>query len=145
MFALTMAVMLAAVAVQDKPAGPSVGPKRGDTIVVRGCISGGTIESSETEVRDTTGKYSSVVTYRLTGDKKTVKQIKKEHDGHVDVLTGVLKSDLPNETSVRGKRIGNTRITVGVGAQPNTDPHSPRFMPAFEVKELEHTEVTCRR
>lgn len=142
---LIIALALTVINAQEKPLEPSSGPKRGDTITVRGCIVGGTIESSETEVRDSTGKYSGFVTYRLTGEKKALKQIKQEHDGHVDILTGVLKSDLPNENTPRGKRIGNTRITVGIGEQPRTDPRAPQFMPALQVKEIEHTGASCLR
>ena len=145
MYAVTLVFLLAAVSLQEKPAEPSQGPKRGDTIVVRGCVTGGTVETSETEVRDSSGKYSGIVTYRLTGDKKALKRIKTEHDGHVDILTGVLKSDLPHQNTARGKRIGNTRITIGVGEQPRTDPAAPQYMPALQVKDIEHTGETCRR
>ena len=144
MHALTLALVLTALAVQDKTSDQSRMPKRGDTVVVRGCIAGSTIESRETEVSDSTGKYSAFVTYRLTGDKKTLKQIKDDHEGHSDVITGRLKSDLPNANTPRGKRIGNTRITIGVGEQPRTNPREPQYMPALEVKEIDHTGVTCR-
>ena len=146
MLALTFALLIAAGAAQDKPpVDSSSAPKRGDMVTVHGCIVSGTIESTETEVRDSTGKYSGFVTYRLTGEKKALKQIKQEHDGHSDILTGRLKSDLPNPNTPRSKQIGNTRITVGVGDQPRTDPRAPQFMPALEVKEIEHTGITCRR
>jgi hypothetical protein len=145
MHLLALALLLPVVAAQDKPSDPASGPRRGDAVTVRGCISGGTIESSETEVRDSTGKYSGFVTYRLTGDKKTLKTIKQEHDGHLDTLTGVLKSDLPNANTPRSKRIGNTRITIGVGESPRTDPRAMEYMPALEVKEIEHSGTTCRK
>ena len=145
MHAVTIILAVVAIAAQDRPTDSSSGPKRGDTVTVRGCITAGTIESRETEVSDSTGKYSGFVTYRLTGNKKILKPIKDEHDGHADVLTGRLKSDLPNANTPRGKRIGNTRITVGVGEPPRTDPREPAYMPALEVKEIEHTGLSCRR
>jgi hypothetical protein len=143
--AVTIILAVMAIAAQDRPADSSDTPKRGDTVVVRGCITAGTMESNETEVRDSTGKYSGLVTYRLTGARKILKPIKDEHDGHADVLTGRLKSDLPNANTPRGKRIGNTRITIGVGEAPRTDPREPAYMPALEVKEIEHTGLSCRR
>ena len=145
MHALTIGLVLVVIAAQEKPAEPSDIPKRGETVTVRGCIVGGTIESSETEVADSSGKYSGFITYRLTGEKRALKQIKQEHDGHADVLTGVLKSDLPDPNTPRGKRIGNTRITVGIGQQPHPDVRAPQYMPALQVKEVEHTGVSCRR
>jgi hypothetical protein len=145
MLALTIVLLLMVVTPQEKPGEPQKEPKRGDTLVVRGCITGGTIESSDAETNDSTGTHRGFVTYRLTGDKKALKQIKQEHDGHVDILTGILKSDLPQQNTPRGKRVGNTRITVGVGAQPTHDPNSVQYLPVLQVKELEHTDVTCRR
>lgn len=145
MHILLLASVLTLVGVQDKPhEPPSTTPKRGDTIIVRGCVAGGTFVSSQSEVRDSSGQYSASVTYRLTGDKKAIKQIKQEHDGHADILTGVLKSDLPNHTAPRGKVIGNTRITVGGGEPPRSDPRSVPYMPVLQVKEIEHTGTSCR-
>ena len=145
MHALAIALLLTVAPPQDKPAEGSKEPKRGDTLVVRGCIAGGLIESSEAEANDSTGTYRGRVTYRLTGDKKALKQLKQEHDGHVDIVTGILKSNLPQENTPRGKRVGNTHITVGVGTQPTNDPTAPQYLPALELKELEHTGVPCRR
>ena len=145
MHVLAITLLLTVAALQDKPAGTSKEPKRGDTLVVRGCIAGGLIESSDAEASDSTGTYRGRVTYRLTGDKKALKQLKQEHDGHVDVVTGILKSDLPQQNTPQGKRVGNTRITVGIGAQPTNDPTAPQYLPALELKELEHTGVTCHR
>ena len=102
------------------------------------------IESSEAETNDSTGTHTGFVTYRLTGDKKALKQMKQDHDGHVDIVTGILKSDLPQQNTPQGKRVGNTRITVG-GPQPTNDPTASQYLPALQFKELEHTGVTCRR
>ena len=143
MHALTLGLVLAAIAMQYKPAERSSEPRRGDTIVVRGCIAGGTILSSDTEVRDSTARYSGSVTYRLTGEKKALKNLKQEHDGHMDVITGILRSDLPHQNAPRGTRIGNTRVTVGVSDQRGTDPNAPQYMPALQVKQVEHTGSVC--
>ena len=133
---------LLAIAVQDKRT--DVLPQRGDSVAVRGCIVGGTIESNDTEVRDSSGKYGSFVTYRISGSKKVTDPIKKEHDGHADVLIGTLKSDLPETNSPKSTRIGNTRITIGAGEQSRTNPNAPHAIPVLDVKEIEHTGVTCR-
>ena len=127
---------------QDRPV--EVIPKKGDPVAVRGCIKAGAIESSDTELRDSSGKYSGFVTYRISGDKKIVNPIKKEHDGHADVLIGTLKSDLPETNSPKSKRFGNTRVTIGVGQQSRTNPDAPPAMPVLDVKEIEHTGVSCR-
>jgi hypothetical protein len=119
-------------------------PKRGDAVAVKGCIIGGTIESTDTEVRDSSGTYASFVTYRISGNKKVVNPIKKDHNGHADVLIGILKSDLPETNSPKSTRIGNTRITIGAGDQSRTNPMAPPSMPVLDVKEIEHTGTNCR-
>jgi len=145
MYALTIVLLFSGMVAQEKPAEQPRELKRGDTIVVRGCITGGTVETSDAQANDSTGTHTGFVTYRLTGDKKALKQIKQEHDGHVDIVTGILKSDLPARNTPRGKRVGNTRITVGVGAQPTHDPNVVQYLPVLQVKEVEHTDVNCRR
>jgi hypothetical protein len=134
--------MLAFVAVQDKLPDPNPEPRKGDTINVRGCIRAGAIENAETEVRDRNGRYSGSVTYRLTGDKKLLKEIKKEHDNHVDVLTGVLKSDLPHQNAPGGKRLG---IVVGMGDPSRSNNAAPPYMPVLQVEGIEHTGMNCRK
>ena len=138
---LAVALILALGGAQENAQEAYVEPKRGDTIVARGCIASGKIESSETQVPDRKGRYSVLVVYRLTGEKKALKQIKEDHEGHVDVLTGVLKSDLPNQNAPSGKRMGNTRVVIGVA--PRTDPHAPEFLPALQVKKIDHTGINC--
>src|SRR3954464_11750052 len=76
-------------------------PKKGDALVVTGCIAGQTIEETDT-----------LRTYRLTGDKAVVKELTKEHAGHLDEVSGTLKSTLVG-TSPTGTQVGRTRITIG--------------------------------
>ncbi len=143
MHALVIALLAALVVPgQSKPS--DVVPKRGDTISVKGCISAGTIQSSETEMQDLSGAYPGFVTYRIAGNRKLVNPIKKEHDGHADVLTGTLKSDLPTPDGRQEKRVGKTRITIGVGQPPRPGSLAQEPMPVLDVKEIEHTGVTCR-
>ena len=143
MHALVIALSAAlVVGGQDKPT--DAAPQRGDTVSVRGCITRGTIESSETEVQDGSGKYSRSVIYRIGGNKKVVNPIKKDHDGHVDVLVGTLKSDLLAPDGQHGKRVGKTRITIGVGPPPRPGSLAQEPMPVLNVTALEHTGETCR-
>ena len=115
-------------------------PKRGETVLVTGCVSRGRIESHEMKVRDREASYDRFVTFRLTGDKKVLDDLKKEHDGHVEILTAVLKSELPVEGQQR--TIGNTRI--GIGLPGRNEPQGPPSLPVLEVKSAEHTAKSCR-
>lgn len=118
-------------------------PKRGDTVVARGCVSGSVLESASLEGPTAEG-FADFVTYRLTGDKKTIEEIRKEHDHHADIVTGELRTDLPTSTEMRGKKIGKTRIVVGMGPSRPGMPDSTPPMPVLKVKSFEHTGVPCR-
>ena len=117
-------------------------PKRGDNVTVVGCLTGSVLESSQTAGPGSDSRFEPT-TFRLTGDKKTMEQIRKEHSGHLDRIIGVLKTDLPRNVT-RGKRIGNTNVTVGIGASRGMQPEPPPPMPVIEVKGFEHTERRCR-
>jgi hypothetical protein len=123
----------------EKKDGP---PKRGDTVVVRGCLRGGVLERAE--LTSPVDRVADLITYRLTGDKKSLQEIKKEHDGHADIITGELRTDLPTQTETRGKTIGNTRIVIGAGPSRPMMPEGPPPMPVLKVTSFEHTSVPCR-
>ena len=112
-------------------------PKRGETVEVTGCVSRGRIESNDMKVTDREASFERLVTYRLTGDKKVLESLKKEHEGHVEVLTAVLKSELPIDSH---RQIGNTRVGIGL---PGINNPTPTY-PVLEVKSAEHTEKTCQ-
>ena len=118
-------------------------PKRGDNVTVRGCLTGSVLDSSQMAVPGSDSRIFQPVTFRLTGDKKTMEQIRKEHSGHLDTIVGVLKTDLPT-TMNRGKRIGNTNVTVGIGASRGMQPEPPPPMPVLQVKSIEHSDQRCR-
>jgi hypothetical protein len=130
-------VVLALAFVASASVGPDL-PKRGDTVIVIGCVSKGRIESNDMKVKDREASFDRFVTYRLTGDKKVLESLKKEHEGHVEELTAVLKSELPIDEH---KRIGNTN--VGIGLPGRNDPGMPSY-PVLEVKSAEHTAKTCQ-
>lgn len=122
---------------QEKQENRDRPPKRGDTVLVTGCVSRGRIESNNMKVADGEGTYDRFVTYRLTGDKKVLESLKKDHDKHVEVLTAVLRSELPSDSH---RTIGNTNVSVGLPGR--NQPPTPSY-PVLEVKSAEHTAVSC--
>jgi hypothetical protein len=118
-------------------------PKRGDIVVAKGCLRGSALENGVLTKNGSATGLLDLVTYRLTGDKKTMEVIRKEHDGHADVITGELKTDPPT-AQTRGKKLGNSRITVGIGPSRGMGPEPPPPMPVLRVTSFEHTDVTCR-
>ena len=116
-------------------------PRKGDTVVARGCLGGGVLETLDLATTDGKAREVAALTFRLTGDKKLLKTLKEEHTDHSDTITGVLKTDLPDEKKSVGGRIGNTSIGIGM-VNPNAS--TQRALPVLEVKEFEHTDIKCR-
>ena len=122
-------------------------PDKGDSIRVRGCLMGPTLESLETVVTDEIGKTAGPMTYQLRGDKDLLKRMRSEHDGKQVEVEGILKSKLPQDDAVRSKKVGKTKITFGVGtptAQRGVpDTHSA--LPVLEVKSYDGAGARCSR
>ena len=142
-FVMTM-LALAGVAAQERT--PAKTPQKGDTIVVRGCLRGSSLESTETGLPEAEARMMTAHVYRLTGDKATLKQMRQEHDGHVVEATGILKSTLPPADEVVGKTVGKTRIRIGVGTPTvgsAASSEANRSIPVLEVKRYEGFPVKC--
>ncbi|MBA3884440.1 MAG: hypothetical protein H0X67_01765 [Acidobacteria bacterium] len=136
-------------AVQQPPEAQSDEPPvKGDEVVVRGCLSGTTFHSYDTRRSDDTRKVSSAITYRLTGPRGILRQLRNDHANHFEEITGVLKSTLPADAgAARGREIGTSRIFVGVGAPPrgNSPADSVPYVPVLEVISFEHVGGRCSR
>jgi hypothetical protein len=119
-------------------------PQKGDTVIVRGCLRGSALEATETERPDDTAAIPTDVTYRLTGKKDLLKQMRKEHDRKLVEVTGILKSTLA-VGDARGKQIGKSRIYIGVGAPQPGSPaaEANRSIPVLEVQSYEGRPVAC--
>ena len=135
---------LAGLVQQERPADKL--PQKGDAIIVKGCLKGSSLESTETGVVNSDATMLTTLVYRLTGDKSTLKQMKQEYDGQVVEVTGILKSTLPPTTDIRSKTVGRTRITIGVGSSHVGSPaaaEANRSIPVLEVKSYEGVSVKC--
>jgi hypothetical protein len=126
---------------QEKPADKP--PRKGDRVLVRGCLDGSILESTETTVLDSTRTLASAVTFRLSGDKSLLKRMRQEENGKAVEITGILKSDLPLSDSRRGKQVGRTRIVVGVGSPNTMQQQGPPHIPVLEVKSYEPRVAFC--
>lgn len=139
--------LLAGAGFADAVAQPGTrGPQKGDVIVVRGCLKGNSLEAAELKSAEGSELPSNGMTFRLTGEKALLKQLKEEHDARVVSVEGVLKSDLPKET-VTSRRIGGVRIGIG---SPETNPgsreaESRRSVPVLQVKSFDGSTIVCGR
>ena len=120
-------------------------PKKGDTIIVRGCLRGNAVEHADLLMEDAEGDAKEndsvpALTYRLQGDKSVVKELKDKHDRMVVQVKGILRSELSG--SGIGTTVGRTRITMG------SDPRNPtrgaeQQLPVLDAKSFEATTVSC--
>jgi hypothetical protein len=144
LFSLALAAAMPAAARQEVPKDES--PKKGDMIVVRGCLRGSALESTETGFLDSKATMMTALTYRLTGDKDALKKLREEHNGKVVEVTGILKSSLPPAGEVRGKQFGRTRVVIGAGSPTVGAParsEANRSIPVLQVKSYEGLAVKC--
>jgi len=120
-------------------------PKKGDTVIVRGCLRGSAVEQADLMIEDAEGDAKPndsvpALTYRLQGDKSVVKELKDKHDRKVVQVKGILRSELSG--SGIGTTVGRTRITIG------SDPRNPtrgaeQQLPVLDAKSFEATTVSC--
>lgn len=123
-------------------------PKKGDTVLIKGCLRGSAVEAAEMLTVDAEGTRRSedgvpVLTYRLQGDKKLLRELKSGHDRHVVEVKGILRSEVSGNI---GKDVGRTRITIGVDPRTGRSPHGEdRAVPVLEAISFEGTTVGCDR
>lgn len=139
------AILLLAVPLSAQQTMPQKPPKKGDTVSVRGCLRGNALEQAELRIEDAEGDTSRndqvpLLTYRLQGDKKILKELKDKHDRMVVQVKGILRSELSG-TGI-GTTVGRTRITMG------SDPRNPTRgaedqLPVLDAKSFEATTVGC--
>jgi hypothetical protein len=100
-------------------------PAKSSDIIVKGCLSGGLLESRET------GK-----TYRLSGPKDTLRLLSKEHEGHLEEVTGELEGQ--DRMGGRKSRPVGKKTTVYVGASETRSSGSDEAIPELKIKSVEH-------
>ena len=140
--AIWLSVALAVTLPQEKPADRQ--PQKGDSIVVKGCLKGRSLESTETGFADSDARSMTALVYRLSGDKNLLKQMRDQHDNSVVEVTGTLKSTLPPADGIGGMTIGKTRVRIGstsVGSGATAE--AGRSLPVLEVKSYEGVSVKC--
>ena len=140
---LSPAVPLALQGDRPKP------PKKGDTLVIKGCLRGSAVESAETMRLDAEGIPRNEVdvpalTYRLQGKKELLKELKDKHDRMVVEVRGILRSELSG--SGLGKDVGRTRVSIGLDPRATRSPHGgDEAVPVLEATSFEGSTVSCGR
>lgn len=126
--------------------GDSPSTRKGDTLAVKGCLTGNALEATETSAPDLTGLLAGGLTFRLTGDKGLLKQLRSSHDRKLVEVKGVLKSDLAQQAG-QSRNVGRVRIGIGT-ASPNSgrpEAETRRSLPVLEVTSFEGASTSCAR
>ena len=143
-FCLIAASTSVAAVAQDTGTAPI--PKKGEEVVVMGCLRGSALEAAEVSANDKLSGVGAGLTFRLTGDKSLLKDLKKKHDKQVVEVKGVLKSDLRPE----GDEITRTkRMRIRIGGSPSApgsmQEQASMSVPVVEVKSFDGTGSPCGR
>jgi hypothetical protein len=144
LYVLVVLLAIGAVAAQEHKL-----PKKGDTVVIRGCLRGSAVESAATMTVDAEGEAKvedlvPALTYRLQGKKELLKELKEQHDRRVVEVKGILRSELGGGGV--GTTVGRTRITIGVDPRTGSGgARNDQAIPVLEAQSFEGTTITCAR
>jgi hypothetical protein len=147
--ALAIALLLlpaAGVIAQDKAPSDPPPSKKGDKIAIYGCLRGSALEATGIGGDEDVSPVTQGMTFRLTGDKGLLKEMKEKYDKKVVEVRGVLKSDLL-PASWRERTVGNTRISIGTPStgSASAKEEAKRSVPQVEVKSYEGRDISCGR
>jgi len=137
--AIGAAVSIGAVPAALGEAGPSTPPQ----LTVTACVDGGLL-SGMSAASEAPGRTFGP-RYRLSGPKALVKEIKRDHAGHIDEFTGSISGDLDGTGAGPTVDLGKLSVRMG-GVGPNDQPNAARVpeTPVFQVASFRHTEARCR-
>jgi len=141
---LALSIPLAA---QDKSKDPTGIPKKGDPVVLKGCLRGAALEATDVAAEDSSTPLFSGLTFRLTGKKDLLKEMKQKYDGRIVEVRGTLKSDLQPQAGY-GANVGGMRITIGgptAGPAGGREAETRKSLPAVDVSGFEGTGTGCGR
>ena len=122
-------------------------PKKGDAVIVKGCLRGSSVESADLMTEDREGAVREQeqvpqLTYRLQGDKSLLKELKSRFDRTIVEVKGTLQSELTK--SGLGTAVGRTRITIGADPKTGRLPQgADQVLPVLEVKSFDGSGVSC--
>lgn len=138
-----VALWLNGVAAQ-KPEDGGIPPSgKGDTVVVRDCVSGSLLKDLRAQKNRAGDRIPD--RGRLSDDRreKLLQVIQKEHQDQVLDVSGVLASNPNSSSTVRSKEIGKARVFVVARRQETSEPVKPPSDPALQVTSFEVVRPGC--
>jgi hypothetical protein len=132
--AVGSAVLMAGSTQQrSDPQGPA-----SDVVAVRGCVVAGAFTTASRA-----GVTTERATYRLTGPRGLLKQLRHDHEGHFEEITGRMSGESAGQT-VRKKKVGKVAVIVGAGRGVSESSTEETFdPPSIEVASFRHLDDRC--
>jgi hypothetical protein len=113
-------------------------------VVVQGCLRGSRLKIDRTASNAAVDSLAASE-FVMEGPKELLQQMRREHDGHQDEITGIaiLPASRTDDSNTETKQIGKkTRITVG--ARSGRDERTDGFRPVrLKVLSLRHIDDKC--
>ena len=148
LFSAVLAVAVASpLGAQDKPRDQMGIPKKGDPVTLKGCLRGGALEATDVGAEDSSTPLLSGLTFRLTGKKDVLKEMKQKHDNRLVEVRGTLKSDLQPQAGY-GTNVGGMHITIGgptAGPAGGREAETRKSLPVVDVSGFEGSATGCGR
>jgi hypothetical protein len=118
---------------RSDPQGPA-----SDVVAVRGCVVSGAFTTAARA-----GVTTERATYRLTGPRGLLKQLRHDHEGHFEEITGRMSGESAGQT-VRKKKVGKVAVIVGAGhGVSESGPEETFDPPSIEVASFRHLDDRC--
>jgi hypothetical protein len=139
-------VLAAVAAAGGSAAASDRGTRKGDPLTVKGCLSGTSLAATETSASDATALVAGGLTFRLTGDRGRLRQLRDRHNRQIVEVRGILKSNLPR-TGAEPRTLGGMRIGIGAASPMTGRPEGEtrRVLPVLEVQAFDGGGTFCGR
>ena len=139
-----IALGLSGSAAQTPDTGGRPPSAKHEAIVVRGCVSGPLLRELRVQKSHMPSEApETAVVYRLTGEKKLLQLIRKEHEDQLLDVAGEITSN--GTGTVRSKEMGKLRVYVGDGRPEVTEQGKPESYPTLRVTSFEVIRPTCEQ
>jgi hypothetical protein len=122
--------------------------KDSEVVTIAGCVHGSRLKLSRNTTPDTVTSVVRASEFVLGGQKELLTRLKKDHDGHLEEIIGILKIPPTLEqpdVHVRTKNVGEkTRVTMGTRQSAGSDPTAPLpVLPTLLVESSRHISDKC--
>ncbi len=139
-----IALGLSGSAAQTPDTGGRPPSAKQEAIVVRGCVSGPLLRQLRVQESHMPAENpETAVVYRLTGEKKLIQLIRKEHEDQLLEVAGEITSN--GTSTVRSKEMGRLSVYAGDGRPEVTEQGKPESYPTLRVTSFEVVRPTCEQ